>query len=898
MTLVERDHELDVLARRLADCVRGVSSVTLVSGAPGTGKTALLQAMAEDAAVSSSALVLTAYGNRSGQAEPFEAVTQLFGCVELTPGDHERLLRLLAQGRAAAQPADPVGRPVDHLPADIPHRLVALLAKAVGDRPLAVLVDDVHLVDAASRQWLLHLARHPGGPRAMMVLNDCEGPSPVSPLFYTELLRLPSYRRMTLKPISAAGVRRIVESLGEGDEVRLAPELHEITGGNPLLLRALTQDRMASGTVPGTLFRQAVFACLRHAQPQVCRTAEAVALLGESATPSLVAKLLELGDQEVAANLDVLAATGLVQGVRYRHPDIRAAILDACEERSRLHASAARLLHREGLPAPVVAEHLLTSGQAREPWQTQALETAANEARDPERITAYLELAYRDCGDAEHRTKLVQRLVRNVWRASPAAIVGTLPRMEQLPKKNTGAVLTLAMHLFWSGSPDEAAALLDRVISCGYDENAAAAALVVRRWLVTVCPVLPVKYEALEPDAGQTALAHGHQAVSALHGLLHGADRATCSAQAQDVLRGIWLGDGISVWAASIAVTALIHAERLDAAAAACDRLLEESARHRGNQGLLGMLRADIALRQGDLAAAERYARQAGDNLPVLHWGVLSDVLRSVRLAVAVGNGDLAQAAALAGSPVSDALLETCYGLRYLFLRGRYHLASEQPKAALRDFLLVGRLAARWGMDLPSVVEWRVGAAEAHLALGERGHARRLIEEHLALLDSHDHRLRASALRVRSALLALGDRITCLRQAAEAAKEGGDRLELARIMAELHEACRTVGETDLAKVAALQALKLADECQSGPLQRKFAALRRPAPSGQRGAAPAGLTASELRVAALAARGHTNREIAGELHVTMSTVEQHLTKVYRKLNVRHRKELALRIEQAV
>jgi DNA-binding CsgD family transcriptional regulator len=48
-----------------------------------------------------------------------------------------------------------------------------------------------------------------------------------------------------------------------------------------------------------------------------------------------------------------------------------------------------------------------------------------------------------------------------------------------------------------------------------------------------------------------------------------------------------------------------------------------------------------------------------------------------------------------------------------------------------------------------------------------------------------------------------------------------------------------------------------------------------------------LSAAERRVASLAAMGHTNREIAGELYITVSTVEQHLTRVYRKLRVDRR-----------
>ena len=52
-----------------------------------------------------------------------------------------------------------------------------------------------------------------------------------------------------------------------------------------------------------------------------------------------------------------------------------------------------------------------------------------------------------------------------------------------------------------------------------------------------------------------------------------------------------------------------------------------------------------------------------------------------------------------------------------------------------------------------------------------------------------------------------------------------------------------------------------------------------------------LTASERRVTALAAGGHTNRDIAQELYVTPKTVEVHLSNAYRKLGIRSRRDLA-------
>jgi DNA-binding CsgD family transcriptional regulator len=59
----------------------------------------------------------------------------------------------------------------------------------------------------------------------------------------------------------------------------------------------------------------------------------------------------------------------------------------------------------------------------------------------------------------------------------------------------------------------------------------------------------------------------------------------------------------------------------------------------------------------------------------------------------------------------------------------------------------------------------------------------------------------------------------------------------------------------------------------------------------------GLTPAESRTAQLVARGHTNREVARALFVSEKAVEGHLTRVYRKLGVRSRAELAVRLASA-
>jgi DNA-binding CsgD family transcriptional regulator len=58
-----------------------------------------------------------------------------------------------------------------------------------------------------------------------------------------------------------------------------------------------------------------------------------------------------------------------------------------------------------------------------------------------------------------------------------------------------------------------------------------------------------------------------------------------------------------------------------------------------------------------------------------------------------------------------------------------------------------------------------------------------------------------------------------------------------------------------------------------------------------------LTAGELRVARMASEGATNREIAEALWVTLSTVEAHLTRIYRKLDISNRAQLGEALDRA-
>lgn len=120
------------------------------------------------------------------------------------------------------------------------------------------------------------------------------------------------------------------------------------------------------------------------------------------------------------------------------------------------------------------------------------------------------------------------------------------------------------------------------------------------------------------------------------------------------------------------------------------------------------------------------------------------------------------------------------------------------------------------------------------------------------------------------------------------------RLELARALLDLGAALRRKGQRVLARAHLRRSLDLAHRCGAQALvQRAHEELRA---AGGRPRRPAltgidALTASERRVARMAAEGLANREIAQRLFVTQRTVETHLMHVFQKLGIHTRAALA-------
>ncbi|MFG2191757.1 AAA family ATPase [Streptomyces sp. NPDC048639] len=917
--LVEREEPWSCLEKDLADAMAGCGRTALVTGPVAVGKTELLHAFA-DHAVRSGATFLKAVCSRSESALPFGVVGQLFRTLELPGECADDVAALLETG--AAVTADSAAGPEagEHSVARILNALCLAMLDLAEDRTVLIGVEDVRHADLPSLSWLLSLIRRLGSARVLLVLTETAGPGTARTPLHTELLRHPHCRRITLVPLSERGVATVFAGLpASGTPDRPAASAYRVSGGNPLLVRALLEDGHAAdiaGDIPvGPNFRQALMSCLDRCEPAVLPVARALAVLDEPPmAPGAVGRLIGADAETVAAAIATMNDAGLLDQGRFRHAQARSAVLDDMPtgERKSLYLRAAALLHGDGAPAADVAPYVVMA-DAEDASMAPVLEEAAEHALRDERIdlaVQYLELAHRCSTDARQKAATGVTLVRAESRTNPAAAARRLPALVAALRAGHLAdrdITALIVPLIWHGRDDDAADVLERARRAEHEEGGQAAAELraTELWLTCSHPRLA---RHVQPPAGAVKRRSGLvdptvgpllTASAALSRVLtqDAAERAVTDAE--HVLQAARLSDSTS-WGlepALLALHALIYADRLDIAQPWCDQLLDE-ARAKGTavgQAMVAAARAEIALRRGELATAYDQAETALTLMHPTAWGVAVGLPRGCLISAATRMGRHDKAAAHLEQPVPPGMFRTRYGLHYLHARGQYYLATGRHHAALADFLSSGELMSEWGIDTPGLVPWRTSAAEAWLLHG--GHsdeAERLITEQLARLGTGGHRTRGAALRLLAAAGDAHDRPHLLDQAVATLEDCGDQFELARALGDLSRAHRAMREHRRAWTVARRAWHVASVCHAAPLCEELLPSRtRPDSAGRNGGDVdpiASLTDAERRVAALAAVGYTNREIAGKLYITSSTIEQHLTRVYRKLNVKVRRDL--------
>jgi DNA-binding NarL/FixJ family response regulator len=220
--------------------------------------------------------------------------------------------------------------------------------------------------------------------------------------------------------------------------------------------------------------------------------------------------------------------------------------------------------------------------------------------------------------------------------------------------------------------------------------------------------------------------------------------------------------------------------------------------------------------------------------------------------------------------------------------------------------LSLGEPARAWPAlrDVARTPTWR--GLEVMIALGDAVEASAALgrlevgDELLGTLEDearNGHRWAGPGAQRSAALmlLARGDAERALAAADEAAAgfaAAGYALDRGRALLVAGEALRRLGERRRAAEKLDGAKTIFDELGARLwVARVEQELRRARPRPRR---DRDLTSAERRVAALVADGRTNREVAAQLFTTVATVEAHLTRIYRKLGVRSRTELARRV----
>jgi DNA-binding NarL/FixJ family response regulator len=229
-----------------------------------------------------------------------------------------------------------------------------------------------------------------------------------------------------------------------------------------------------------------------------------------------------------------------------------------------------------------------------------------------------------------------------------------------------------------------------------------------------------------------------------------------------------------------------------------------------------------------------------------------------------------------------------------LLTRAELFLSRGDPRNALADLEEVQHRQAGPGRESRSI-RWRPAAARALAALERRDEAIGLAHEEVELARRWGaSRGLARALRVLGELEGGVEGLELLHDAMAALADSPARLERAHALAALGAALRRAGRRVEARDVLRGALELAALCGADPLANHahdelVAAGARPRrdPIESRST----LTASELRVARMAAEGMTNREIAQALFLSEKTIENHLRSAYRKLDIASRSQLA-------
>ncbi|MFC0624263.1 ATP-binding protein [Kribbella deserti] len=931
-TTLERPDELNRIAAALDAAAAGNGQVVVIEGQAGIGKTHLVRetrAMAKQRGF----VRMQAVGDELESAMAWGVVRQMV----------ERSISRYSGATREAIIAGPTGRALEALAnarpdagdAEVARTLHALWWVAVdlaSPRPLLVTVDDAQWSDLPSQRFLSYLSRRVSDLPIALVVATRPPPDRFGPL--AELTVSRHVERLLPRPLTRRAVAEMSTLRGTKPAAKVVDAVHAASGGNPFLAEALYDELIAmdrpvddpetakavTGLGPSTVSR----AMLGRLTPDALRLAGAVAVLGTRTDPWLAGNVAGLEAEQLGAAVEALVAANVVEAdsgqLNFLHPVIHEAMLSTLGafECAALHGKAAVALYAERAQADRIAAHLALAPNGVLPEAATVFQEAATRslaAGDTATASKYLARALeadpenaslqRDLGLTLMRAGDA-RAAREHFRAAAEATDDVQQRAELLGAvaSATAAVdgaLTAIAELQgwldgWPGDPyDPARLTLEARLG------------VTRSFLPGERRIASVHLHRFKDLPGNTPHARTLLALLAQSGRYEVSPHLEVANTAERALRHGALfkdsagsADTLVSWL--LAMMSLIAADGIDLAREEIAQAQAWVRRHGSpiEFAMVANVNDFLAWRCGDLTAVEAdsdgvLAAVAPEELTpqvvalratAVHFGVYA----------ALERGDLAGAAALLNS-----FDEQCAGappvIAMLWLheaRARLALDQDDPDLALMHAYRLRDEMAAAQMDAPAV-PWRAPAALALLRFGDETTARALAADHLALAQQWGGSADlGTALRLVAKVGESGSRIDTLTEAIAMLERSPSQLELAKALVDLGEAYRVANRRTEAREPLLRGGELAAKCGS-PVQRQRAAEALEAlgdrPRTLTSSGQDSLTASERRVAGLALSGRTNRDIAQELFVSPKTVENHLGRIYVKLGITGRRELA-------
>jgi DNA-binding CsgD family transcriptional regulator/energy-coupling factor transporter ATP-binding protein EcfA2 len=738
-----------------------------------------------------------------------------------------------------------------------PAAVLASLAEIGAQGPLCVIVDDLDRADSPSLAALSHVVAHRANVAVVAAAESA----------------LDGWEVLRPAPLSPDGVRAVLAA-----DPETARACHEATDGLPLLVSEVVGELRRTRRTPSGA---AIAEVVERPPPAVQRM--------------VARRLAGLPDETVQAAhaASIRGEDDVLERLGFTSPLTRSAVRQTIppSARSRLHARAARELADAGAPASVVARHILEAPQDAVPGAAAILTAAVSDAQhrgELATVARYLRRRVDEFGrpDAVTLAMLGSAELR-LGRMEPAAahLARSVEVIEE-PGDRLGTIAELGTALIYQGRAAEAMDILAPAVAAaraaGSDTvHVLEATQAVAGW--SDHGVFRRLREALPAMAGEagTPRTDGEYVrlgrIAAEHAM-HGSalDARAVAARGS----GERLGEGRHLVVFHLRELALVLAD--DPTALAALAAVEAQARRLGSSVALEIVRAlwvTALLRRGELDAAELDAEAPIGSLATV-------AVAECRME----RGDL-QAAADALEHARRAHFGWRVDLFRLLALGRLQARQGQLEEALATFAKCARIEEAWGFTEPAHASWRTEAALAHHALGDREAATALA------LESMERTRRYGSERLQGMALVAAARVGCggpprdrLQEAIELLDRVGAALEAARARAEYGSLLRRDGNVRAARRPLREAAAMATGAGATELHRRVMRELELTGAARQRRDRDELTAAERRTAELAAEGLTNREIASRLLLAEKTVEMQLSRVYRKLGIRSRKEL--------